>query len=503
MSVQSLPTVNLAAGLDDDFDVLIVGLSSTAGEDRLVGVPDGVASTAGPLDDVARGLGATSKESSTTVVPLPGGRRVVIVGLGAGDATAEEARRADMARRAERARRAAGAGLRVAGGLPGDAPLRVAVSLGATAGTLQAVAEGALLGVYNYRPASGKPGVGAITVICDAAGDTAEAALSRGVTCGTVIDQARDWINTPPNLLYPESFAGLIGQAVEGTDIGVTVWDEAALQRDGFGGILAVGGGSARPPRLVELTYAPAGADKHLALIGKGVTFDSGGLNLKPGDSMDTMKSDMSGAASVVAATLAIAAARLPLRVTTYAALAENMPSGSAFRASDVMTMFGGRTVENSNSDAEGRIVMADAIAKACQANPDMVIDIATLTGACVVALGERVAGVMTRDDASAELVLSAAAAAGEPFWRLPIPEETRAKLDSDVADIKSTGDRPGGALTAAAFLAEFVPDGVAWAHLDIAGPAFNTHEPYHYVPKGATGAGIRTLIALAESMAG
>ncbi len=216
---------------------------------------------------------------------------------------------------------------------------------------------------------------------------------------------------------------------------------------------------------------------------------------------MYTMKTDMAGAAAVMAAVLAIAELGLRIRVTAWAAMAENMPSGGSYRPSDVLTMYGGKTVENGNSDAEDAW-SCDALVKGSQEQPNLVLDVATLTGACMVALGERVAGLMARDDATADLVLDAAEAAGEQFWQLPIPEDARPKLDSLVADLKSTADRYGGALTAAAFLSEFVPPEIPWAHLDIAGPAFNSGAAYGYTPSGGTGAAVRTLIALAHSLA-
>ncbi len=236
-------------------------------------------------------------------------------------------------------------------------------------------------------------------------------------------------------------------------------------------------------------------------LVGKGITFDSGGLDIKSADSMYTMKHDMAGAASVVAAVLAIAELGIKTKVIAYGALAENMPSGTAFHPSDVLTIYGGKTVENANTDAEGRLVLADALVKASEDTPDLLVDVATLTGACIVALGERVAGLMAREDETVDQLLDAAEAAGELFWQLPIPEEAKEKLKSKVADIKSTGDRYGGASSAAAFLAEFVPEGIRWAHLDIAGPAFNTHSGYYYVSEGATGMSVRTLVALAKGL--
>jgi leucyl aminopeptidase len=218
---------------------------------------------------------------------------------------------------------------------------------------------------------------------------------------------------------------------------------------------------------------------------------------------MYTMKCDMAGAAAVLAAVHAIAQLGLGIKVTSYGALAENMPSGSAYRPSDVLSIFGGKTVENGNSDAEGRLVMADALARANEDHPDLIVDVATLTGACVVALGERTAGLMATDDATADLLLGAAEAAGEEVWRLPIPTEIRSKLDSKVADLRSVvSNRWAGALVAAAFLREFVAEGTSWAHLDIAGPAFHDGEPYGYVAPGGTGVGVRTLIALARGLA-
>ena len=209
----------------------------------------------------------------------------------------------------------------------------------------------------------------------------------------------------------------------------------------------------------------------------------------------------MGGAAAVIAATVLAADLEVPVRVIATVPMAENMPSGTAYRPSDVLTMFGGTTVENVNSDAEGRLVMADALVRAGQDRPDLIVDVATLTGACMVALGERVAGLMTNADEAADRVLDAAESAGEAFWQLPIPEGTRSKLDSKVADLRSGGNRYGGALTAAAFLQTFVPDDMLWAHLDIAGPAFNDEGPYDYVPTGGTGMAVRTLVALAQSL--
>jgi leucyl aminopeptidase len=343
-----------------------------------------------------------------------------------------------------------------------------------------------------------------VTVLHAGSTRTADGAEVSAVapTVAAAVLTAREWVNVPPNLLYPETFADEAKDLVKDAKVSVEVLDGPALARAGYGGILAVGGGSSRPPRLVRLSYRPRGAKQHLALVGKGITFDSGGLNLKPGEGMYTMKCDMAGAAAVLAATHAIARLGLAVQVTAYGALAENLPSDTAYRPSDVLTMYGGKTVENGNSDAEGRLVMADALARANEDKPTLVVDVATLTGACIVALGDRTSGLMATDDETADLLLDAAEAAGEDFWQLPIPRETRGKLDSKVADLKSTGsDRFGGALVAAAFLREFVSPGTPWAHLDIAGPAFFDGKPYGYVAPGGTGVAVRTLIALARSM--
>ncbi|MCG2805522.1 MAG: leucyl aminopeptidase, partial [Propionicimonas sp.] len=368
---------------------------------------------------------------------------------------------------------------------------------------IKGAAEGALLATYRYGPTKAEqPGIASITLVSANKKPEAKQALDLAAATAAAVVQARDWVNTPANYLYPETFAEAARTLARTHKLGIEVWDEKALERDGFGGLLAVGGGSSRKPRLVKLSYAPRGARFHLALVGKGITFDSGGLDLKPADGMYTMKCDMAGAASVLATVAAIAQLGLRIRVTVWAAMAENMPSGHAGRPSDVLTMFGGTTVENGNTDAEGRLVLADALAKCATETPDLVIDVATLTGACMVALGLNVAGLMARDDETADMVLDAAEAAGESFWQLPIPEDASPKLDSEVADFKSTGDRYGGALTAAAFLSKFVPEEIPWAHLDIAGPAFNSASAHDYTPTGGTGMSVRTLIALAHSRA-
>ena len=498
MTSFTLPSLTLATSCPTDADVLVIGLADSTGSAVLVGAPDQLDKRVNKqfgtsLLDLARSLGADTKPGTTVLLPGPDGQRVVVVGLGEIDVTPEQVRRA------------AGTAVRKAGELAGDQGVKVAVCLDVVEPeVIRGAAEGALLGSYRFVKVSGEQPsakVASITVVSSSAKPEAKRAIDAARIVATAVCLARDWVNTPANALYPETFADAARGAVKGTRIEVEVLDEKVLERGGYGGLMAVGGGSDRGPRLVRFDYAPRGARGHLALVGKGITFDTGGLNLKTADGMYTMKSDMAGAAAVLAATRAIAELGLKVRVTTYAAMAENMPSGTAYRPSDVLTMFGGTTVENVNSDAEGRLVMADALVRAGQDRPDLIVDVATLTGACMVALGERVAGLMASDDAAADHILDAAESAGEAFWQLPIPDGTHKKLESKVADLRSGGNRYGGALTAAAFLQTFVPDDILWAHLDIAGPAFNDEGPYDYVPTGGTGMAVRTLVALAQSL--
>ena len=497
MSSFTLPPLTLATSCPKDADVVVVGIAETAGAPVLVGVPEPLGRQTAkqygrPLADVLRDLGGAPKPGGTVVLPAAGGARLIAVGLGDIDVTPEQVRRA------------AGNGVRAAAGLADGEPLSVAVSLDAVEPeVVKGAAEGALLGSYRFAKLGGEqtgPGIASVTVVSSSGKPGVRRAVESARSIAAAVCLARDWVNAPANVLYPETFAEAAKTAAKGTRIEVEVLDEKALQRGGYGGLTAVGGGSSRGPRLVRFAYQPRGAKAHLALVGKGITFDTGGLNLKTADGMYTMKCDMAGAAAVLAATRAIADLGLKGRVTAYAAMAENMPSGTAYRPSDVLTMYGGTTVENVNSDAEGRLVMADALARATEDSPDLIVDVATLTGACMVALGERVAGLMASDDAAADHILDAAESAGEAFWQLPIPEGTKTKLESKVADLRSGGNRYGGALSAAAFLQSFTGER-PWAHLDIAGPAFNEEGPYDYVPAGGTGVAVRTLVALAGSL--
>ena len=493
--------LTLAKALPKGADAVVVGLVTLNSDDTaVVGVTSDldkayVSAYGHTVMAMAKALGASPAAEKVSVLPAVAGTVVLVVGLDDADVTPE------------RLRRAAGSALRTVSALDGAREWNVALSLELSDPELiQATGEGALLGSYRFDKVTAETApapVATVTLITASVSAGYKDAASAARTTAAAVAQARDWSNTPPNLLYPETFADAAKVHVKDSRINVEILDEKALERGGYGGLLAVGGGSARPPRLVRLSYAPRGATRHLALIGKGITFDSGGLDIKPAGQMAGMKCDMSGAAAVIAAVRAIADLGLKVKVTAYAAMAENMPSGSSYRSSDVLTMFDGQTVENFNTDAEGRLVMADAIGRAAQDAPDLIVDIATLTGACMVGLGMRTAGLITNGEETSDLLLDAAEAAGEDFWELPLTDHTRSLLKSPVADMRSgSGQRWGGALVAGAFLERFVPEGTAWAHLDIAGPADNLDEAYGYVPKGATGMGVRTLVALASHLA-
>ncbi|KWX00237.1 aminopeptidase A [Carbonactinospora thermoautotrophica] len=466
----------------------------------------------GKLVATLTALGATGKEDEVTKVPTLGALGApVLVAVGLGPERADgknsgkntgknSASRYDR----ERLRRAAGAAVRA---LAGTKKVAIALPVEEVA-DVAAVAEGALLGAYSFDEFRGaskedrKAPVETVTVLTELAKDkAAKAALARAETVAEAVRFARDLTNTPPSQLHPKEFAEVAAAAAKDAGLDVEVLDEAALAAEGYGGILGVGQGSAHPPRLVRITYRPKKATKHVVFIGKGITFDSGGLSLKPAQSMEWMKSDMAGAAAVVAAISAIARLGLPVNVTAYAPMAENMPSGTAIRPSDVLKMYGGKTVEVLNTDAEGRLILADAIARASEDSPDLLVDVATLTGAQMVALGSHTAGIMSNDEAVLRRIHELATDAGEQMWPMPLPEDLRKSLDSPVADIANMGDRYGGMLVAALFLREFVGEGIRWAHLDIAGPSFNNREPYGYTPKGGTGAGVRTLVRVAEDV--
>jgi len=490
----TLPTVELSPLPLAEFDTDVVVIGVSPGDDGVeIADPSLSAEDHESLVSAARALGMKATADEARQIPAPSGWKaetVVLVGI------------ASNAPDAATVRYAAGAGVRAAGSkaaigvsLPGEGPLQT-----------QAAVEGALLGGYRFHGAKAKKddAVDLARVVVRGALDDDD--LKRALSTAKSVYWVRDRVNTPPNELYPAHFADLVSTACAELPIEVEVWDEERLAQDGFGGILGVGGGSQRPPRLVALRYRPEGATAHVALVGKGITFDSGGLSLKPAASMVGMKYDMTGSATVAGAIMAAAELGAPVSITAWMCLAENMPSGTALRPNDVITIRGGKTVEVLNTDAEGRLVLADGLQAASEENPDLIVDVATLTGAARVALGERYAGLMGHEGAR-ELIQEAALNQGELVWPMPLPEELRKGLESDVADIANvaTGSTLGGMLVAGLFLREFVGerevDGVStripWAHLDIAGPASNSSGPYGHTPKGPTGAVVRTLIEL------
>ncbi len=397
---------------------------------------------------------------------------------------------------AETIRQAAGTAGRVTRRL---ATVATTLHLEDVAGAAGAAAGGFVLGqyVFDRHVSTPKPGGTRTLLFVDADGAVIDEA-QRAVVVADAVMLARDLVNESPVHKSPATLAGVATQIGERTGVRVRVYEEAEIVEAGFGGLLGVNAGASNPPRMVELWYEPEDPKAFVAFVGKGIVFDSGGLSLKPADAMETMKTDMSGAAAVFGAVQAIATLGLPVKVLGITPLTENMPGGSAVRPGDVLKARNGKTIEVLNTDAEGRLVLADGLSLAVEADPDLVVDVATLTGACMIALGTKIAGLMGTDDGVA-IVADAADAAGERVWRLPIPADYRANIDSDVADMKNTGTRYGGAIHAALLLQEFVDDR-PWAHLDIAGPA-RAADAEHYVAKGGTGFGVRTLVAVAERL--
>jgi leucyl aminopeptidase len=446
-------------------------------------------------------LGATGKPDEVIKIPGTSTKLIVFTGLGEHKATFSD----------ETLRRAAGSAARALGGNVG-----ATFSLPAKkASAIAAIAEGALLGAYSFNKfrvdslVNRQVGLKSITIHSALAKQAdAKQALKSASIIGEYTTLVRDLINTPPSHLTPDSFCkeftALI-KKVGGSAIGlkVSVMNETQLKSKGYGGITAVGQGSANPPRLLQISYTPVKvkAKKSYAYVGKGITFDTGGLALKPAAGMEAMKSDMSGAAAVCAATIAIALLKIPVAIDCYAPLAENMVSDNATRPSDIITMFGGKTVEVLNPDAEGRLVLGDALVKA-QENKNLngIVDVATLTYAQMIALGTRTSAIMTNNQEFSDHFFEITKSTGEAFWPMPLPIELRASLDSPVADMANVGERMGGMMVAGLFLKEFIAPELPWLHLDIAGPAYNEGEPYGYTPVGGTGVALRSLVALAQA---
>jgi leucyl aminopeptidase len=477
-------------------EVVVIGILQ--GEKAAILAPGAEAVDAafdGKLASVLSSLGASGKTEEIVKLPTLGklGADVVLaVGLGkAAD---------DGSVAPEQIRRATGAAARA---LAGTARALVLVSTL----DLHAAVEGTALGAYKFTEYKSQPGdapLSAVDFVQPAEGTAKahKATLKAATAIAESVLIARDLINTPPNDLFPASFAERARKLAEANDLEFEVLDEKVLKRKGFGGILGVGGGSSRPPRLVRVSYRGPKPVKKIALVGKGITFDSGGISIKPAANMDQMTSDMSGAAAVLASVVLAAKLKYPLEVTANIPLAENLPSGTSYRPGDVLSMYGGKTVEVLNTDAEGRLVLADAIVRAAEDDPDYLIETSTLTGAQVVALGNRTAGVMGSDEFR-DRVAKIAQATGEGGWPMPLPEELRGELDSRLADLANvTGHRWGGMLAAGIFLREFVAEGLPWAHIDIAGPSFNTGGPWGYTAKGGTGVPVRTIAAVLADIA-
>ena len=499
-----MTTLHLSDGIIKD-EILVVGLAfktpANKGQGALVIESGDVALDSKKLLATLSDLGATGKTDEVIKIPGSATKVLVFTGLGENKSTFPD----------ETLRRAAGAAARA---LAGNSSATFSLPA-KKAATIAAIAEGALLGAYSFnkfrvdskvnRQASLKS-----VTIYSALAKKAEAkeALKRAAIIGEYTCLVRDLINTPPSHLTPDSFCKEIGDLVKkvgGTSVGlkVTVMNDAQLKSKGYGGITAVGQGSANPPRLLQISYTPVKvkAKKSYAYVGKGITFDSGGLALKPAAGMEAMKSDMSGAAAVCAATIAIALLKIPVAIDCYAPLAENMVSDNATRPSDIITMYGGKTIEVLNPDAEGRLVLGDALVKAQEnRNLDGIIDVATLTGAQVVALGTRTSAIMTNNQEFSDHFFAITKSAGEAFWPMPLPVELRASLDSPVADMANIGERMGGMMVAGLFLKEFIAAELPWLHLDIAGPAYNEGEAYGYTPVGGTGVALRSLVALAQA---
>ncbi|MGI9665483.1 MAG: leucyl aminopeptidase [Acidimicrobiia bacterium] len=470
--------IDIAAGSVEGADLLVVPVLA----DRTPGstselVPD--------LDAHAAVLDAkdfTGKKGQKVFLQTAEGATPEVLLIGLGDEVD-----------AESLRRAAGTAARLASRYGTVATLLHHVEIEPSA---SAVALGTQLGAYSFDTYRSEPKprqFSKLVLIGDI--DSDEVDRANAVAKGVML--ARDLINTPARDKAPRVIAD-IASNVPG-DVVTTVYDEDEIVEKGFGGLQAVNLGADEPARMVVMEYRPDGATKTVAFVGKGIVFDSGGLSIKPAAGMETMKTDMSGAAAVIGAVQAIAELGLKVNVVGITPLTENMTGGSAQRPGDVMKAYKGKTIEVLNTDAEGRLVLADGIGLANDFEPDVIVDIATLTGACKVALGTAIGGLLANDDDAAELVESAAKAAGEKFWRLPLEAEYKSLIESEIADMKNTAGRFGGTITAALILEEFV-DGTPWVHLDIAGPA-RADSTEHYISKGGSGFGVRTLVAVAEAM--
>jgi len=453
-------------------------------------------SLGGGLEAFLAEAGFEGKAGEAVLVPVGddlAARSALVIGLGARDEITLEVLRRAGAVLAKRATRVTNAATTLLDAAPDTIDRTDAA---------QALAEGAVLGGYQYLEykSKGKASKLARVTLLGGGGAGVTRAAARGVLIAEATCWARDIINTPSNDKAPEVFAKAAQSFLRGKGVRVQVLGPDEIRRARMGGVLGVAQGSARRPRFVKVTYTPTGArGPALALVGKGVVFDTGGISIKPAAGMETMKTDMSGAAAVLATMAVLKDLGVKHKVVAYAPLVENMPSGTAIRPGDVLKHRNGITTEVLNTDAEGRLILADALALAVDDGAGAIVDVATLTGACMVALGDKIAGLMGNDDAWRDEVQGAADRVGESVWPLPLPKEYQPLLESEVADLRniSTGGY-GGALTAGLFLQSFVKD-VPWVHLDIAGPS-RAAADYGYMPKGGTGFATRTLIELART---
>jgi leucyl aminopeptidase len=485
MSVTTFATA-VTSAREVDADLLIVPVFT--GDDLGPGLKES------RLAEVYAAARLTGKKGDTLLVPKRPSDRfaagaVLLVGVGDKAAFDVTAMRRGLAKAMQGQRRFATVATTFAQAFSGKQ----------SAAAVQAAVEGIGLGAYRFdgykKPNPDDVALSKATVLVSARTDAkaAKAAAKAGSVLVDAVTFARDLVNTPAGDMVPETLAKRAQAMAKEVGLSCKVWTDTQLATGGFGGILGVGKGSVHPPRMIELTYKGAGTAKPLALSGKGITFDSGGLSLKDASGMEWMKADMGGAASILGAMMAIA--RLKPKVNVIAAIpcSENLPSGSAQRPGDVIHHRGGTTSEVLNTDAEGRLVLADSLAYLTEKKPQCIVDTATLTGACMVALGTDIAGAFGNDDVLAQELVTAGTEVGEPIWQMPLWRDYRSLIESKVADIKNTGKRYGGAITAAWFLAEFVGD-TPWVHLDIAGPAF-LEQAHDLGPVGATGVPVRALV--------
>jgi leucyl aminopeptidase len=495
------PSVTVSSSLPKrkaDGSVLIVGVQSGSDENgraTVVGSPFLDAEAVGEIEVALEVLGAKGGADQVTRVIAPSLPVASVVAVGLGKNRDEWP--------ADTIRRAAGVAARSLNGVESVITTLSDIDL-------SAAIEGLILGAYRFsefrseKTAPKDNGLRAITALtADTKAKTKEAA-ARAANIATAVATARDFVNTPPSHLYPAEFAKRAEALGKAAGLDIEVLDEKALDKAGYGGIVGVGKGSSRPPRLIRLAHrgGKGKKSKTVALVGKGITFDTGGISIKPAANMHHMTSDMGGAAAVIATVVLAAKQNLPIDVIATVPMAENMPSATAQRPGDVLTQYGGITVEVLNTDAEGRLILADAIVRACEDNPDYLIETSTLTGAQTVALGARTPGVMGSEEFR-DRVAERSQQVGENAWPMPLPEELKDDLKSTVADLANvSGSRYAGMLVAGTYLREFVADGVQWTHIDIAAPAYNTGGPWGYTGKGGTGVPTRTMFAVLEDIA-